>query len=120
MNPNERSAREGELIALEFMMGMNPDPTMKAYIEKSINSYKSYQDKVLANFAELDVLESQLKAIEGQIRSSETKNIIRARMDYLKALKQQNLLNVSGVERSVDQALGIKAELSSDAPLMGE
>ena len=119
LNPNERSAREGELIALEFMKGMNPDATMQGYIEKSINSYTAYQKKVIENYHEIDSLGEKLKSIEGQIRNSETKKIIHERLDYLRQLKQQNLLNVSGVERTVEQANEIKSEMSAEGPYAG-
>lgn len=46
-NPNERSARQGELVALEFMMGMQPDADMKDYIGKSLKSFQNYQRKTI-------------------------------------------------------------------------
>lgn len=46
-NPHERSARQGELVALEFMMGMQPDADMKNYINKSLKSFQNYQRKTI-------------------------------------------------------------------------
>lgn len=52
VNPHERSARQGELVALEFMNEMQTDETMKSYVDKSLVSFQNYQIKTIETIKE--------------------------------------------------------------------
>ena len=119
LNPNERSAREGELIALEFMKGMNPNQSMQKYIDKSIESYTNYQNNVLKSYSMVDEFISKADEFIKKAQTVEAKKLIDQRIEYLKNLKKLGLLNVNGVQKSIDLA-NEKNELNSSGPLMGE
>lgn len=113
INPNERSARYGELAAIKFMQGMNPDKTMQNYINNSIDSYKSYQDKVLNSISQIDGLESEYMKIKSQISSSSTVKMIEDRLNYISSLNQRNMLDPEQEKKSVEIALDIKDKIAS-------
>lgn len=120
LNPNERSAREGELIALEFMKGLTPNKTMQRCIDSSIVSYNNYQNAVISDYRNLEEIISEAKTIRGMCRSSETKEIIDSRINYLKQLKENNLLNISGVKESIEAAKKInEGEMIAEGPSNG-
>ena len=93
LNPNERSAREGELIALEFMKGLTPNKAMQRCIDSSIKSYNNYQNSVISDYKNLEEILSEAKALRGRVNSSKTREIIDARIKYLRQLKEKNLLS---------------------------
>ena len=120
LNPNERSAREGELIALEFMKGLNPNASMQKCIDSSIKSYNNYQNTVISDFNNLDKMLAEAKTIRAQVKTSTTREIIDARVNYLKQLKANNLLNISGVKDSIAMAKKInEAEMGAEGPSNG-
>jgi len=120
LNPNERSAREGELIALEFMKGLSPNKTMQKCIDSSIESYTRYQKMVISDFNNLANLIAKAKEIKKIAKSSKTIEAIDERLKYLKQLKENNLLNISGVKESIDMAQEInQGEMGQEGPSNG-
>lgn len=120
LNPNERSAREGELIALEFMKGLSPNKTMQKCIDSSIESYTRYQKMVISDFNNLANLIAKAKEIKKIAKSSKTIEVIDERLKYLKQLKENNLLNISGVKESIDMAQEInQGEIGQEGPSNG-
>ena len=92
VNPHERSARRGELVALEFMMGMQPDPTMKKYIERSRTSFKNYQGKVLEAFDKVDGLIAEYESMgldKKENLSKEERYIVRVMEDLKEMCKDK-------------------------------
>ena len=84
INPHERSARHGELVALDFMMGMQPDATMKRYIERSKEGFKSYQRDVINAFGQVDSLIEEYDKMELSNKSNltaEEKYIVKVMED---------------------------------------
>lgn len=122
LNPNERSARIGELTALKFMQGMHSDATMQKYMQTSIDSYMKYQQKTLDNMAEVEGIENRIKNENGKMfvvsssgQTSEvfyesTKAIIKSRIDYLKNLNQRGLLDPNQERNALDVAMGVKKD----------
>ena len=108
LNPNERSAREGELIAVEFMKRRTNNVRMQSYINTSIENYKVYQKTVLSNYNSVGELMAKAKSMKAQARSVETKNIIDERIAYLNELKEHKLLNVNGVESALTTVQKLK------------
>lgn len=82
INPNERSARQGELVAIEFMQGLHTDAEMQNYIKNSIDSYNSYQTKVLSALEKAPAMRtrfiSEIKGIvkEGSLTSQEIEKML--------------------------------------------
>lgn len=122
VNPNERSARIGELTALKFMQGMNTDAVMQKYMQTSIDSYVRYQNKTLDNMAEVKTLDTQIKTENGkmfvvsasgemlEVKSESTKALIKSRIDYLKNLEQRGMINPEQERNAIDIALGVKKD----------
>lgn len=120
LNPNERSAREGELIALEFMKGLSPNKTMQSCIDASIESYTGYQKLVISDFNNLANLIAKAKEIRTIAKSSKAREMIDERLRYLEQLKEKNLLNISGVKESIDMAKEInQGEMGQEGPSNG-
>lgn len=108
INPNERSARIGELAAVKFMKGMNPDKDMQKYINRSIDDYNSYQNKVVANIAECENVRQEYDSIKPQIVKSSTHKLIEDRLNYIESLKQRGLLDPTQEKEAIAIALGEK------------
>lgn len=109
VNPNERSARMGELSAVIFLQKLSDDPEIKSYADASINSYKNYQNKVIENINEVDAMISKFhSAIENNKEvDTETKRIIAERIAYLESLKQRDKLKSSIAFGDEGKSLGI-------------
>lgn len=119
INPNERSARIGELTAIKFMKGMHPDKDMQKYIDKSIDSYNSYQNKVIANIAECETVAQKYETVNGKsvvkdggrsilVVKDSTKKIIEKRLGYIESLKQRGMLDPTQEKEAIAIALGEK------------
>ena len=93
INPNEVSAREGELIALEFMEGLHTtDKSMIKYIEESKKGYDNYVEIVNNAIRDAEKMQSEYKSIEGLIQDENTKNFIKSRLNYIQQLKNKGRL----------------------------
>ncbi len=96
INPNERSARMGELVALEFMEKMQTDDTMKKYMKQSIKSFQDYQKETNEAIALSRNLESEYRSgIQGMVRSLDVKKHIESRLSYIKELASKGMLKQS-------------------------
>lgn len=122
VNPNERSARMGELSAIIFLQKLSDDPQIKSYTEASINSYKNYQNKVLANINEVDAMISKYHSTIENNREidAETKRIIAERIAYLESLKQRGKLNASTAFGDEGKSLDIASGVSKETELGDE
>ncbi len=91
VNPNERSARLGEISALIFMTKVgSKDPSIQAEIKKSIASYKRYQKTTIETIQNMPAtyveLEKELKELVNRgvlIDRSPLYKEIMERMDYI-------------------------------------
>ena len=108
VNPNERSARYGELTAIKFMQEMNTDKTMQAYIEKSIDSYKRYQSKVLDSISQVASIQNEYEAIKPLISKNSTNKMIEERLEYISSLNQRGMLDPEQERRAIEIALNLK------------
>lgn len=124
INPNERSARIGELTAIKFMKGMHPDKDMQKYIDKSIDSYNSYQNKVIANIAECETIEQKYETVNDKsvvkdggrsilVVKDSTKKIIEERLGYIESLKRRGMLDPTQEREAIAIALGEKANTNN-------
>lgn len=85
INPNERSARQGELAAIEFMQGLHTDADMQRCIKDSIDSYNRYQTKVLAAVEKVPTMRTEFEnAIKGIVKDgSATAREIDKMLNYI-------------------------------------
>lgn len=113
-NPHERSARQGELVALEFMMGMNPNPTMKAYIDRSLKGFKNYQKQTLT--ALQTRVDSLIAKYESQRNSlgydAKTMQYIETVMEDLKQMKAKGILNIKEDLKALEDANAMENDQS--------
>lgn len=88
INPNERSARQGELAAIEFMQGLHTDADMQRCIKTSIDSYNRYQTKVLAAVEKAPTMRTEFEnAIKGIVKDgSATAREIDTMLDYIEKI----------------------------------
>lgn len=96
VNPNERSARTGELSALLFMQKMaSSNPAIQAELSSSVKRYVQYQEKtknallalpqtIASAIAQRDALVANGELSEG----SRAYNLITERIDYLTERKK--------------------------------
>ncbi len=116
-NPHERSARQGELVALEFMMGMQPNATMKSYIEKSLASFKGYQVKTIKAL-QVDVEKliadyNNGNSQELQGYDEKTLAYISKVMDDLMKMKSEGLLDFSSEIKNLEDATKISESMNA-------
>ena len=109
VNPNERSARLGELTAIMFMQGMHPDSRMQEYIQKSISSYKREQSKVVKSINSVQDIQSKYLGIK-RLASKETRALIEERLDYLNSLSDRGMLNADQELEAIAIAMNSKRE----------
>ena len=126
VNPNERSARIGELSALKFMEGMQLDENMKKYVNQSIESFKNYQNDAIDAVKKVDSLSkiNKLRADYSQLppMGAGTRKLIEERLDYLEQLYNKQKLNIEKDLNAIEDAMGIKNGINNqqtqDAPQM--
>ena len=86
----------------------------------TIESYTRYQKTVISDFNNLANLIAKAKEIKKIAKSSKTIEIIDERLKYLKQLKENKLLNISGVKESIDMAQEInQGEIGQEGPSNG-
>ena len=124
VNPHERSARQGELVALEFMMQMQPDATMKHYIKQSLKDFQAYQRSTLKT---LNTRVEELIADYERSKSSfgfdaATMNYVKKVMDDLKEMKEKGLLDFDEDLKALEESEVIKNRNKEDihASVLGE
>ena len=111
VNPNECSARKGEIVAIKFMQGMQPDETMKAHIGRSITSFENYQNKVIEAMSKVDSPE-KIAALYAKYSklfpkpAEPAKSMIEDRLGYLQLLLKNGKLNPAREREAIDIALG--------------
>lgn len=88
LNPNERSARQGELTAIKFMQKMVSEKSMQDYISDSIDRYNRYQNLVVNDVKNIPSIENEYTSkIQGLIdRNGITNKLIIERLNYLKQM----------------------------------
>lgn len=110
VNPNERSARLGELSAIRFMQNMHPDSKMQEYIQKSINSYKREQERVVQSINSVNDIQAKYIEIKN-LASSDTQMLIEERLNYLSSLQSRGLLNAEQEIQSIAIAMNSQHEV---------
>lgn len=114
INPNEQSARIGELAAIKFMKGMNPDKDMQKYIERSIDDYNNYQNNVLKNMNECETVAQEYETeIKHLVVNQSTHKIIGDRLNYIESLKQRGKLDPNQVKEAIAIAMGEKKQMQN-------
>lgn len=111
LNPNERSARQGELAAIEFMQCMTDDKTMKDYINKSIDSYNKYQNLVIQDMNNIQNIQNEyVTKIQSMIdRGGVTDRLIVERLNYLNSLnfvkfnEKQAIQTANEIKQQIEQ-----------------
>ena len=106
-NPHERSARRGELVALDFMMQMQSDETMKKYISKSLRLFQSYQSNLKTLQSRVDELIMDYKNNNFSCDEKTREYIDRVMEDLIK-MKNEGLLDVSDDLKAIEDAEEIK------------
>lgn len=112
LNPNERSARQGELTAIMFMKDMQNDDSMKTYIDKSIESYNRYQRLVVEDAKNIPGIENEyVSKIQVLIeKGGITDKLIIERLNYLKSLdlakfnEQQAIEEAKKIQQDIEQS----------------
>lgn len=94
VNPHERSARRGELVALEFMANMQPGETIKKYIKKSIAGFQEYLGRTR------EVIQTQLEPLideymqmglkDKKVLTPEEKYIVKVMEDLIKMYNEKD------------------------------
>ncbi len=110
VNPHERSARQGELVALEFMMQMQPDETMKKYINKSLKDFQAYQKNTLKSLqTRVDELFAEYNnSINSFGYDAETMAYIDKVMADLNKMKEEGLLDIANDLRALQESESVK------------
>lgn len=122
-NPHERSARRGELVALEFMMGMQPDETMKAHIKKSLESFQNYQIKTIQTLqSQVGPLIEEYNRTRNSLGYDEkTMAYIDRVMEDLKKMQAEGVLNFDKDLQALRASQGIgQAHQVENATALGE
>ena len=109
VNPNERSARLGELTAIRFMQNMHPDAKMQEYIRKSINSYKREQINVVKSMNAVHEIQTKYAGIK-KLASKSTQALIEERLNYLASLDHRGMLNSEQELEAIAIAMNSKRE----------
>lgn len=105
VNPNECSARMGELAAVKFMQGLHSDKTMQKYIDKSIKAYVSHQENVLESIGKIDEIIHEFETVK-KLGDLQTNDLIRERIEYLLRLREEGKINEESIKKSMEIALG--------------
>lgn len=111
VNPNECSARMGELTAINFMKNLNTDKSMQTYIDKSVESYNKYQSKVLSAIENIDVIIKEFDSIQ-DMADEKTENLIKERIRYLRMLQKTGRINPNSIKYAMEIASGKLSESS--------
>lgn len=127
VNPNERSAREGELAAIEFMQGLHKDADedMKKCIKNSIKNYNTYQTKVLQAIQKApnmkNIFDSQYKSIVKE--SSGTYKTIEQMLNYIDSLdlsqfnEEQMIRDAKDAKKEMED---VEKEIKDVGPQIGD
>lgn len=113
VNPNECSARMGELAAVKFMKGLHSDNSMQKYIDKSIKAYVSHQENVLESIGKIDEIIHEFETIKN-LADSQTNDLIKERIEYLLRLREEGKINENSIRKSMEIALG-QEEMRSES-----
>lgn len=94
VNPHERSARRGELVALEFMANMQPGERIKKYIKESIAGFQEYLGRTI------EVAQTQLEPLideymqmglkDKKVLTPEEKYIVKVMEDLIKMYNEKD------------------------------
>lgn len=108
INPNERSARYGELSALKFMSAITGNQKSEEQLSQTVESFKIYQQRTLdiinnlKNPKFLNELQASVDEITSSNVSQFNKEFFITRMQYLKEmLKKEKTLNSALEEESI-------------------
>ena len=115
VNPHERSARQGELVALEFMMQMQPDETMKKYIKQSLKSFQNYQRNTLKTLQ--SKVDNLIEEYETGKFSYDVKTMqyVERVMEDLKKMKEEGLLDISDDLKALNDSRQIESKYMSES-----
>ena len=110
VNPHERSARQGELVALEFLMQMQSDEVLRKQIDASLKSFQDYQRKTLETLQ--SKVDNLIKQYDEQKNSfnydANTMDYIETVMNDLKKMKEEGLLDITEDLKALEESEAIK------------
>lgn len=109
VNPNEISARIGELAAIKFMQSLSSDNTMKNYIDKSIGKYIKHQEDILESIEKISQIIEEFETIKPLI-DIKTCTLIEDRLRYLHRIRRNGKIDKQGIKKSINIAMGMGNE----------